>query len=194
MNRCRHLHRGSFRHCRRGRCLLALCLRRGAGYTAPLRGGVPYSLRPSSVSCDPVRRPRGHSERRVPALSDHRPAPCALPDGEPDATRHGAPRGSAGAASRTASGCGEASRGCCGRTGDVDDAARVGLVQGEGDDIDPGGYGVRTVSLGGRAVDQQADEFGARPDQPDAGVQGLRRPRRSGAASGSGSSETRRRR
>ena len=51
-------------------------------------------------------------------------------------------------------------------------------LHGEADADDPRGHRVRAVSLGRRAIGQSPDQRRARSDQPDAGIQGLRRARR----------------
>ena len=62
----------------------------------------------------------------------------------------------------------------------LEDAARLGQFTVKIDDGDPRGHGVRAVSLGRRAVRQPAHQPGARSDQQDARVQGLRDANRAG--------------
>ena len=63
------------------------------------------------------------------------------------------------------------------------DPARLGARGGAADRHDSRRHGVRPVPLGRRPVHQPPDQPGARSDQPDAGVQGVRRQ---GAAGGHG--------
>ena len=152
------------------------CAAESSGHAAPVRRNLSDADRPRAISSRRASAARRRARRAVSAVPHDRARARALPVGDADAAHRRARRHGAGAARGDASAAGRRARHRRRRAGHARDPARIGHVSPRRITArHPRGHRLRAVSLGGRAVGQPPDQRRARSDEPDAGVQGVRR-------------------